>query len=85
MLTNPTSMKGIFLTKKSAANSLPSFSCFPTKCLCWPSPYSGGNGIRNVWCCMLIDLQITNNFCEKYENGGRLKVKIHILVYGDNS
>jgi hypothetical protein len=41
--------------------------------------------------CMLIDLQRMNNFyldhfCEidKYERGGLLKIKINILLYGDN-
>jgi hypothetical protein len=37
----------------------------------------------------MIDLQrmsnfYQNNFVKKYERGGRLKVTIHILFYGDN-
>jgi hypothetical protein len=41
--------------------------------------------------CTLTDLQGMNNFKttfvknEKYEDGGQLKVKILILLYGDNS
>jgi hypothetical protein len=32
--------------------------------------------------CMMIYLQSKN---QKYEHGGQLKVKIHILLYGENS
>lgn len=43
--------------------------------------------------CMLIDIQRMNKLNkiifvkkkQKYEHGGRLKIKIHILRYGNNS